>query len=184
MNYPNWFSMTAEQNFEKYLNKYKNKPITVLQIGVFVGHATAWLQDNVLTHPDSVLYDVDTWGGSKEKAHEEFDWSDVYQTYLSVAGERTKPFVMTSDKFFKSNKTMFDFIYVDGAHTMVQVSRDLMNANKFIKPGGIIGADDYLWGMGLPFTQRPKEAIDGFMMTHESEYDLLERGAQVWLQKR
>lgn len=49
---------------------------------------------------------------------------------------------MTSDQFFAQNDKMFDIIFIDGDHDESQVSRDIVNALKFIKTGGAIVLHD------------------------------------------
>lgn len=49
---------------------------------------------------------------------------------------------MTSDQFFAQNDTMFDIIFIDGDHDESQVSRDIVNALKFLRPGGAIVLHD------------------------------------------
>ena len=47
--YPNWFEMTARENFESQLMPLAGKfGLRFLQIGAFTGDATVWLVDNVL----------------------------------------------------------------------------------------------------------------------------------------
>jgi predicted O-methyltransferase YrrM len=38
----------------------------------------------------------------------------------------------------------FDFIYIDAGHTFADVSRDIELAHALLKPGGIIGMNDYI----------------------------------------
>jgi len=49
---------------------------------------------------------------------------------------------MTSDQFFDQNSMMFDIIFIDGDHDESQVSRDIINALKFINNGGAIVLHD------------------------------------------
>ncbi len=49
-----------------------------------------------------------------------------------------------SDDFFKSNKTYFDVIFIDGLHVYDQVHRDVANAIRFLKPGGWVAMHDML----------------------------------------
>lgn len=85
--YPNWFKVTAEDNFKTYLSEYKDKPsLHFLQLGVFTGDATLWLCENILTGNNSTVVDVDTWQGSDEQAHKEMDFDDVYRTYNHKVG--------------------------------------------------------------------------------------------------
>jgi SAM-dependent methyltransferase len=51
---------------------------------------------------------------------------------------------MTSDDFFRQNKSRFDVIFIDGLHTYDQVRRDIINSIKVLKPGGWIAFHDML----------------------------------------
>lgn len=49
---------------------------------------------------------------------------------------------MTSDKFFSTNKTKFDLIWLDGLHHKDQIKKDIINAFKCLNEGGIIAIHD------------------------------------------
>ena len=51
---------------------------------------------------------------------------------------------MTSDDFFKINKSKFDLIFIDGLHTYNQVKKDILNSIKFLNKDGIILLHDCL----------------------------------------
>jgi len=51
-------------------------------------------------------------------------------------------FRMTSDDFFKSNRRVFDAIFIDGLHHAVQVLRDISNSLSVLNPGGAIVIHD------------------------------------------
>lgn len=181
MDYPNWFQQVgADSNFGKFLTDMPDNP-KFLQIGAFVGHASEWL----LTHfPTAVLFDVDTWQGSDEDVHSQFDWGAVEAAYderVAPYGDRVVKCQVTSDEFFAASAETFDFIYIDGSHTASQVMKDGFNAVDAINQNGVIAFDDYLWGMGLPIADRPHEAIDLFLLIYEGKYDLLDKDLQVWM---
>lgn len=48
----------------------------------------------------------------------------------------------TSDDFFKSNKKMFDLIFIDGLHHCDQVLKDIENSLNFLNPNGTIVLHD------------------------------------------
>lgn len=101
--YPNWFSKTAEPNFEQHLLPLAGQPdLRFLQLGAYTGDATEWLMNNIPTSSDSILQDVDTWRGSDEEAHETIDFEKVYGLYLSRIRER--------DTVHHYRKTTFDFL--------------------------------------------------------------------------
>lgn len=186
MNYPNWFNATnAVGNFDRHLKRFKGKRVSFLQIGAFTGDASKWLLDEILTHPESSLIDVDTWLGSDEDSHRDMDFNDVYKVYT----EKTKQyknltvFRGTSDEFFANNSSKFDFIYVDGDHTAFSVMRDLINSFKFLEIGGIIGCDDYQWSDGKGNFYEPRPAIDAFFNMTRDKVKVIEVGWQVWFQR-
>lgn len=63
---------------------------------------------------------------------------------------------MTSDEFFTQHcKEKYDIIFVDGLHTAYQVSKDIYNSIKHIKPGGWLLLDDV-----YPHCEYEQEALD------------------------
>lgn len=189
-NYPNWFKVTGERPFSKYLVEFRDSEVDFLQVGAYTGDATLWLFENVLTHPKSSLTDVDTWRGSEEKAHARMDWTDVEAVYdsrtqrFSADGRLTKV-KTTSDRFFAWNSQTFDFIYVDADHNAVPVLKDGLNAFTFLKPNGILAFDDYNWRSDTDDVMRtPRPAIDTLLRFLESKVSVIEIGSQVWLRKK
>lgn len=186
--YPNWFAGTAQHNFEKFLTTYSGKVgYRALQVGVFTGDASLWLMQNILTDPSSMLVDVDTWQGSDEGAHHVMDFADVeltYDTKLQPYRNRIK-YKMMSEDFFRNTKlSLFDFVYIDGDHTAKVTFEDGEAGWYALKPNGILAFDDYTWGDALPDQSlAPKPGIDKFLDRHMGEYELLEKGAQVWVKK-
>lgn len=184
--YPNWFSMGAEWYFNKHLKHLEGKKINVLQIGAYTGDATVWLMENVLTHPESRLWDVDTWLGSDEEAHHLMDFSDVERVYdEKTSGYAPKLFKtkMKSTEFFRHHDFDYDFIYVDGDHHAGAVLMDALFCLDYLKPGGIIAFDDYTWGENLHIWERPKPAIDAIMSCYADKFEIMDVGSQVWLKR-
>lgn len=167
----------------RFLLPLAGQDIHALQIGAYLGDASEWLLANVLTSPKSWLVDVDTWQGSNETAHRVLDFDAVHDFYdlrMKNFQQRGK-FVGTSDEYFAQQPAPFDFIYIDGAHTSEQVLRDAVNADRYVKVGGLIAFDDYLWSDGARDVPRP--AIDAFLRCYEDRYEVLEFGWQVWVRR-
>ena len=60
--YPNWFGVTAQHNFEQFLTPLAGQDdLKFLQLGVFTGDASVWIAKNILTGKGCWLIDVDTW---------------------------------------------------------------------------------------------------------------------------
>ena len=51
---------------------------------------------------------------------------------------------MTSDAYFVQCKREFDIIYIDGDHSYIQTKKDVDNAWKFLKGGGLLIGHDFL----------------------------------------
>ena len=185
--YPNWFKITAEENFKLQLMPLAGKfSLRFLQIGAFTGNASVWLVDNVLTQKNSVLEDVDTWSGSDEQEHKEMDWLDVERTYDSRIAFRPNviKYKMDSKEFLRSvEEPTYDFIYIDGDHTAEGVLQDAVLAWRLLKAGGIMAFDDYLWEDPRGVEFQPGWAIDTFVGAVKDESEVLLSNSQVWLRK-
>jgi len=187
--YPNWFKMVAQGNFEKHLSPLKGEKLRFLQLGAYTGDASVWMLENVLTHPDSRLYDIDTWEGSDEEVHHEMDWNDVELTYDAKINNNPdfvgKVFKekMTTKEFFIQNKNDFDFIYVDADHTAQGTLFDGLFAMDNLPVGSILAFDDYGWNENAPLHLRPKPAIEAIVNCFRDKWDVLELGYQVWLKR-
>jgi len=188
--YPNWFAVTAQANFETYLAEFKDKPnLKFLQLGVFTGDATVWLCNNILTDKSSNLIDVDTWEGSKEESHAEMDFSDVKRVYqekvkdlpvVSIVSDTHSYLIRQLDNFIGA----FDFIYIDADHTTVNVLMDAELSWPLLKSGGIMAFDDYTWGRNLPASATPRPAILLFTEKHKQEIQTLVINSQYWIRKK
>jgi predicted O-methyltransferase YrrM len=187
--YPNWFKVTAQENFERFLIPLAGQEnLTFLQLGAYTGDASVWMLENI---SNVRLIDVDTWQGSDEDAHKPMDFDDVYKTYtdkikdykVDIRRTTTIGYLLAQYGCDRPLEEYFDFIYVDADHTTVGVLMDAELSFPLLKPGGIIAFDDYTWGEHLPPHKRPKLGIDLFLERHLGEYEVLGSGLQVWLRK-
>jgi predicted O-methyltransferase YrrM len=83
---------------------------------------------------------------------------------------------------FIQNKKMFDFIYIDGSHLLLDCYSDLVLAWTILEKDGIIGIDDYLYKKDS-ILDSPFEAVNHFLKRYEGKYKLLHKGYRVFLQK-
>lgn len=184
--YPNWFEMSAIENFKNYLLPFAGrKELNFLQVGAFTGDASKWLLDNVLTHETSRLVDVDTWRGSDEIAHHEMDWSDVEETYdekVKEYGDRVVKVKSDSVAYLRTLPFFsFDFIYIDGDHTALGVFSDAVGAWPLLKPYGIMAFDDYKWDSNISPEHEPKKGIDKFLQFCDGSYSTMIVNNQYWV---
>lgn len=118
------------------------RPLNILEIGCFEGKSTLHFLQQA-KHMASRVVAVDPFSADVPIV------MDIFGRFLrnmSKCAERKKlKFLQqTSDDFFASNQTEFDLVYVDGDHEPKQAMRDLTNAIKCCKIGGIVWFDDYM----------------------------------------
>lgn len=177
-----WF----EQNsigWDQLLEDLKGKPIKGVELGCFEGKATCWLQENIFTHPDSMLDCVDIW--KDEDVYGDVPMSDVERRFKKNTKEYKNLTIHKMHTFkYLRNAEPADFIYVDASHTAGDCLTDGVLSHMILKPGGIIIFDDYLWA-GLAHAPNVcKGAIDAFMECYSEVYEVLYLGRQAVLRKR
>lgn len=190
--FPNWFAY-AIPFFQQFVGPLAGKPdLRFLQIGAYTGDCSEWLCQHILTGEGSYVWDVDTWRGSAdEPVHQQLNWDAVrrhYQHRMEPYVPHVKQFTGTSDEFFYvtgPEPASVDLVYIDGAHRAENVLRDAVNADRVLKPGGILAFDDLTWNLGrLPLSEIPHHAIRAFAMIRGADYDVLHESTQLWLRKK
>jgi predicted O-methyltransferase YrrM len=166
-------------------------PIRALEIGVFEGMSTTWLQENVLTHPDSCSTWVDPFCFAREYETSDIDFPSVKERFLhnterfASAGKLSGHVGKSGDVLRKLDAAKkFDLIYIDGSHEAADCLEDMVLAWPLLETNGLMGVDDYLWEM-FPDepTRHPALAIDAFLAVMSGRYREVHRGYQVWIQK-
>ncbi len=87
------------------------------------------------------------------------------------------------DVMFSVNP-LYDFIYIDGSHTALDVLTDACMAWPLLKPQGLMVFDDYMWGDPRDILHRPKPAIDAFCNLFAEEAEIVHVGYQLVLRKK
>jgi hypothetical protein len=129
-------------------------PSTFFMVDLFTGYAVSG--DKNGNNPEEVNLDV------------------VYQklTEKYTTNNNIKLYKGCSLDFFKSIPDNFlDFIYIDGEHSYQGVKLDINEAQKKVKPGGIISGHDY-----TPRFQGVIDAVDEFCLNYKLEKQLTEDG--------
>lgn len=177
-----WFVQNAYA-WDDTLADLKGKPIKGIELGCFEGRATVWLQENIFTHPDSMLDCVDIWQDAG--VYGPVPMSDVERRFRANTKEFKNLTIkkMHTAKYLRDARPA-DFIYVDADHTAAGCLVDGVLSHLLLRPGGIIIFDDYLWA-GLAHAPNVcRGAIDAFMECFAEMYDVLYLGKQVILRKR
>lgn len=182
-----WFSPHIP-DWERLLGPLKGRPdLTFLEVGSFEGRSASWLLENVLTHPSSSLYCVDTFEGSVE--HAGMDLTNLYERFLAntrAFGSRVRVLREPSLRALSRlqlQAARFDFIYIDGSHAAADVLADAVLSFPLLKVGGLLAFDDYQYPLGKDDWDRPRLAIDAFLHTHRPKCEVVHTGYQVFLRK-
>lgn len=171
--------------WEKVLAPLVGKPVRALEVGVFEGRSTVWLLDHVLTDPGATLTWIDTFAGGSD--HTGLDLSGLEQRFRANTarfGAKLGGHVGRSQEVLRGMAgEPFDLIYIDASHEAADVLADAVLAWPLLKPGGLLGFDDYGW-RGHPDPARcPALGIDGFLGAMRGRYEELHRGHQVWVRR-
>lgn len=184
----NWFDAQVPV-FDHFLSSYKGKnDLKFLEIGSFEGKSTCWMLDNVLTSDDCKITCVDSWEGGSE--HTDINMKDIESTFIAnINNSKEKIEILKGNSkdclvSIQHRKNFYDFIYVDGGHTMKDVLTDLVLSFDLLKQGGIMAMDDYIWGTERPINQRPQKGIEAFIIGWSDELNVIHKNYQIWIQKK
>lgn len=177
-------------NWRTWLGHLKDKPGVVgIELGSWKGESAEWFCRNIVTTRDSTLLCVDTFKGSAEHAAAGVDCSVLEaacrQRLIDFA--QAEIVKMASDLFLRGsfgNGTPYvDFVYIDAAHDAMNVLRDSVLAFDLLKVGGVMIWDDYFWEVMEAPVDRPKLAIDAFLLCYARRLEVIGLGGQVAVRK-
>lgn len=180
-----WFSHNIG-NWNKWLEKFKGKPIHALEIGCYEGKATCWLLENILTHPESTITVIDTFQGSDEHTEFGVSFSNVLVNFCENTKAWTNKIRIVKGKSSEVSRHLtekFSIVYVDGSHRAPDVLTDGCLSWPMIEIGGILIFDDYGWDHYPDKTMNPRLGVDSFLSTFEGCYNLLAKEYQVAVEK-
>lgn len=155
------------------------KPETYLEVGSFEGRSACHVITSAKTLKEIVC--VDTWEDYAELPDIDMEAAEVrfnenVQEALRLRESEGANILLQKYKG-KSHQTLaglcwdakkeehFDVVYIDGSHKPEDVMLDLMLGLRLVKLGGVLIADDYLWGLdaaGDDLLAVPRIAIDAF----------------------
>jgi predicted O-methyltransferase YrrM len=188
----NWFTNYNNNYIQGpcFIKELVGKPIKALQIGCFEGMGTVWFLDNILTHPDATLLDIDPFYSDGDLVGADFNIvQGLYYHNLEECEGKNKHNIIvgkSQDILPTLADNSFDFIYVDGSHLKKDVAFDAEQAHRLLKSGGILIFDDYDWDTNDPNVSRewlPHDAIVDFLSKYKDQYKVIDIHYQVVIKK-
>ena len=146
--------LTANNWFEHLnLNKYKNKAINYLEIGVGHGANLISVANTYALHKDSKLYCIDPWKIYDKNIEQYTDNDDInfnlfiknisntsfYKKIITRRGFSHLELLHFPDDFF-------DIIYIDGNDSFSNILEDAVLSYRKLKKKGILIFDEHYWG--------------------------------------
>jgi len=115
------------------------------------------------------------------------DRSEIFDRNLAPHAsrlEKIRSYSFDALRKLRAEKREFDLIYIDGSHKRETVILDSTLCWPMLKVGGILIWDDYgYYKASEPPADRPKQAIDGFLVAFADEYEELYRYGQLIVRK-
>lgn len=178
----------------KFINEnVKSKPIRILEIGSWAGTSLIHFVENI---PGSIGYGIDSWENYEENSGtlpitqniEQFEVEKSFHKNVQIANLQDRIFAIKSRstpammKLLKENQ-QFDFIFVDGDHSLLGSYIDTQLAWELLRPGGVLGLDDVGFH-SEEIMDSPLQGVRRFAKEKEGQYEVLYNGYQVFLYKK
>jgi glycosyltransferase involved in cell wall biosynthesis/predicted O-methyltransferase YrrM len=198
----NWTNDCPHQSKEIFIkvieyfnNMHRNKDTKVLEIGVWTGIS---LLNIVKMIPKSTGVGVDMWKSYNENDkimrveeleveqsfYKNIALNELQDRIAGIKGDSTTFLLNTIRK-----NDMYDFIYVDGSHTMLDAYSDMILAWNILNKNGIMAIDDYYFNYDGELNDaklmqnRLYESVNNFMEKYKGQYTILHIGYRVFLEK-
>jgi hypothetical protein len=160
------------------LEPVRNRPLSILEIGSAEGRSALFFASYL---PNARIICIDPFRKGRER---------IFDKNLALHAQRVtkiRDFSLPAlIKLRQSKDAEFDLIYIDGCHERETVMIDSVLCWGMLKLGGLMIWDDYgpgYKGDGQNW-ERPKLAIDGFLIAYAGEYrEELSSRAQVIVRK-
>jgi len=164
---------------------------TIVEIGVYEGASSCWWSDNLLEHPDSLLYSIDPFLGNVEYQQERENFPTLGQiehiakSNIAKSKHPGKVTVLKGaswDEFPDLSRDLkwtgreIDILYIDGEHTSEAVCRDIALYVPLVRRGGAVIIDDY----GHEDVRR---GVDGALAALNCMENAFYTGWQLWCVK-
>lgn len=150
-----WFNKSVQPGFDRMLASLPaDRPSTFVQVGTWVGRATSYVGVEIANSGKPTTFvAVDHFKGSAEiDLHaRRAGVADSYHAFttntaplVAVLGERFRVIVSDSAEAAGAFEDgSIDAVWIDAAHGYELVARDLDAWTPKVRPGGLIGGDDF-----------------------------------------
>ena len=165
----------------------KDSKINMLEIGCFEGLSGCAFSDCILNHVESTIDCVDPYiltntdpkitSQNITNMTEKLFKSNIAKSKNS---EKVTFHKMTSDKFFETNKKLFNLIYIDGCHDPEFIKNDMENSFACLEKNGIMWMDDYEGGKVPKLCKIP---MNKFLEKYKGQYKILHKNYQLAIKK-
>lgn len=196
-NWTNDIPTNSYNHFIKILEyikwKHSGNEINVLEIGTYTGTSIIKILELL---PNSKGTVIDTW-----KNYDEYN-KDKPISYLQqiennniekIFNDNIRNAGIKDMYIFKGdsanilndliiNNKKFDFIYIDGSHTLMDSYTDLILSFNLLNTGGIIGLDDYVYNNDKIF-ESPFIGINYFIEKFKNKIKVLHKEYRVFIEK-
>jgi predicted O-methyltransferase YrrM len=173
-----------------YLKVKFGKKIDVLEIGTYTGTS---LIEIIRLIPNSYGIAVDKWISYDENevlaVVDNYKIKDSFYHNVKKAGLYNRITGIQTDSMaclleFIKDKKLFDFIYIDGSHLLLDTYADLILAWQILEKNGILAIDDYLYNVNdKNILNSPHNAINHFLELFKGQYKILHIGYRVFVEK-
>ncbi len=165
--------------------------VRAMEIGAFDGVSANLMLDVLFVHPQSEMHTVDPYQNDETTPQVNQQTREHFMRNAQHGGHGRRlslheglssevlAWMTAEDGFWES----FDFIYVDGSHLAKDVFIDAAMSWNLLKPGGVMGFDDYEWGNPAQPRQRPQLAVDAFESVFGDRISLLFGGKRRFYRK-
>jgi SAM-dependent methyltransferase len=155
--------------------------LRALEIGCFEGRSTCWLLRELLTGEGSSIVCVDpfiAYDGQERNFNHNIHATGQAHRVIKLRGP-------SQQILHFLEPLIFDFIYVDGSHSALDVVQDAALAWQLLKPNGVMVFDDYEEALlPAPYGFPVKPAVDAFLAMISGRHDVLFRDWQLAVRKR
>jgi predicted O-methyltransferase YrrM len=208
--YANMYNWTNDlpptsNSYDRYIKilqyikwKYTNKEINVLEIGTYAGTSIIKILE---TLPNSKGTVIDRWENYVEydstishsisieqtKKIKENNVEQIFYNNIKIANIKNIN-VLKGDSanillnMIGDKNKKFDFIYIDGSHTLMDSYTDLLLSFNLLNQGGVIGIDDYVYNKGIVLDS-PYIGVEHFMDKFKTKINVLDKDYRVFIEK-